>query len=266
MKSIEELQKDRSTFSIGEAISDGWSLVSKHLGYYIAAGIIAVLIGGAAGLIPFVGSLANSLIISPCFMAGAVFITWRISKGIDWTDFGDMFKGFNYLPKIMLSSLIESAVMAVLVVLFFFNLLPQIIDLVTLTQGDGFYNNRAEIEALAREFFNAKTVVLFILLMIGILLVAVIWAFKIHFIVIYNMEAWPAMELSRKICTHNLFQLIGLFLLLGIIIVISAIPCGIGLLFSLPLSIGAMYNAFAQITYCNQPDDIQFDYTGEGKV
>ena len=70
MKSIEELQSDRSTFSIGEAFSDGWNLVSKHLGFYIAAGIIAVLIGSAAGIIPFIGSLINSLILSPCFMAG----------------------------------------------------------------------------------------------------------------------------------------------------------------------------------------------------
>lgn len=264
MKSIAELQTDRSTFSIGNALSEGWALVSKHWGYYILAGIITVCIGAAAGIIPFVGSLANNLILSPCFMASAVFITWRISKGTAWTDFGDMFKGFNYLAQIMLSSLIQFVVMVALMVLFLFNFIPQIIDLISISQGQGMYTNRDEIELLVREFLNAKTILLLLGLMIAFLVVGVIWAFKTHFIVIYKMEAWPAMELSRKISTANFFQLIGLILLLGIIIIISALPCGIGLLFSLPLSIGALYSAFAQITHCNQPDEVELDFKGEG--
>jgi uncharacterized membrane protein len=117
-----------------------------------------------------------------------------------------------------------------------------------------------------REFFNAKTILLFLGLMIALLVVSVIWAFKIHFIVIYKMEAWPAMEMSRKISTRNFFQLIGLFILMGLIVIISALPCGIGLLFSLPLSIGATYSAFAQITHCNQPDEVELDFKGEGTV
>ena len=107
---------------------------------------------------------------------------------------------------------------------------------------------------------------MFLLLMVALLLVSVLWAFRTHFIVIYKMEAWPAMELSRKISMRNLFPLIGLFLLLFIIIVISAIPCGIGLLFSLPLSIGALYDAFAQITLCDQVDEVELDFTGEGNI
>jgi hypothetical protein len=266
MKSIAELQTDRSTFSIGDAISNGWALVKQFLGYYILAGILVIIMGATAGLIPFVGSLANSLILSPCFMAGAVFITWRISKNIGWTDFGDMFKGFNYLAQIMVSTLIQSVVMVALLLLFLFNFIPQIIELFTLSQGQGFYRNQDELEALARGFFSTKAIVLFLLFMVAILVVSVIWAFKTHFIVIYKMEAWPAMELSRKISTNNFFQLIGLFLLLFVIIVISALPCGIGLLFSLPLSIGAVYNAFAQITYCDQADEVELDFKGEGSI
>jgi len=267
MKSIAELESGRSSISVGQAISDGWALIAKHLGYYILGGILAVLIGVAAGLIPFVGSLANNLIISPCFMAGAIYITWRVSRGIPWTDFGEIFKGFNYLSQIMVSSLIQMAVIIFFAVLLLFNLIPQIIDLFTLTQGQGAYQNQAEIQALARSMFlSGKVILLFALFIIAALLVSVIWAFKVHFIVIYKMEAWPAMELSRKVTMKNLFPLIGLFILLGIIIIISALPCGIGLLFSLPLSIGALYSAFAQITDCNQPDEVELDYTGERTV
>ena len=88
MKSIEELKETKGTFSVGQAISDGWRIVSKHLGYYIGAGVITVIIGMFVGFIPYGGSIINNLVVSPCFAASAIFITWQISKGHAWTDFG----------------------------------------------------------------------------------------------------------------------------------------------------------------------------------
>lgn len=264
MKSITELEHEKGTFSIGQAIGDGWNLVSKHLGYYIGAGILAVLIGMGVGMVPFLGSLANNLVVSPCLMAGAIFITWQISKGHAWTDFGAMFKGFNYLMPVLVSTLIQGMISAAIALLCFFSFLPELIRLFELSQGSGAYNNQQEIAALAKEmFFGGKALLLLLLFIIAMLLVNATWAFKTHFIVVYNMQAWPAMELSRKVCTHNIIPMVGLLVVLGLIILVSAIPCGIGLLFSLPLSIGAMYSAFAQITGSDQPDEINsemFDF------
>jgi hypothetical protein len=265
MKSITTLQTDNATFSIGKALSDGWAIVAQNLGYYILGGILAMVIGGSASVIPFVGSIANGIIISPCFMASAIYISWHISKGIAWTDFGELFKGFNFLLPIVISSLIQSVAMGVLAVLFFFNYLPQLKDLYELLLSPDAYNNPTAIEAIASQFLNAETLLLFLLLMLSLLLLSVVWAFKNHFIVIYKMEAWPAMEMSRKITTANLLPLAGLFILLGIIITISVLPCGIGLLFSLPLSITAVYSAFAQITDCDKDaiDNDMFDFIVE---
>ena len=262
MKSLETLQTDRVTFSPSRAISDGWNLVSRHMGYYILGGVVAVLIGMAAGIIPFAGAILNSLIISPCFAASAVFISWRISKGIAWTDFGDIFKGFNYVGPVFVSTFIQAMASGALIVLCFYNYIPQLKDLFELSQSTDVYNNKAAIEALARQFFNPETLLLFVLLMLALMLLSIIWAFKNHFIVIYNLKGWEAMEMSRKITTHNIIPLVGLFFMLGIIIIISALPCGIGLLFSLPLSITAVYSAFAQITECDvtEIDHQMFDF------
>ena len=256
MKSIEELRETKGTFAIGQAISDGWRLVSQHLGYYIGAGVIVMIIGIFAGAIPWVGSLINNLIVSPCFAASAIFITWRISKGYGWTDFGDMFKGFSYATPVLISTLIQSFVMVLIGLLCFFNLIPELVDLWELSQGSGAYQNQDEIAALAQSIFlNGKTILLFCLFMLAILLLSAVWAFKIHFIVVYKMDAWPAMELSRRVTTPNLLRLVGLYIIIGLIVIVSALPCGIGLLFSLPLSIGAIYSAFAQITGSDQPDE-----------
>src|SRR4249920_527183 len=114
MKSIEELRETKGTFSIGLAISDGWRIVSTHLGYYIGAGVITVIISMFVGVIPYGGSILNNLVVGPCFGASAIFITWQISKGHAWTDFGDMFKGFSYATHVMISTLIQSLVMALI--------------------------------------------------------------------------------------------------------------------------------------------------------
>lgn len=262
MKSLETLQTDRATFSPGRAISDGWDLVSKYMGYYILGGVVAVIIGIVAGLIPFVGGLANNLIISPCFTASAVFISWQISKGIAWRDFSDIFKGFNYMGPVVLSTFIQVIASAVLVVVCLYNYIPQLKDILDLLQNPDFINHKGEIIVLVKHFFNTETTLLFVLLMLSLLLLSVIWAFKNHFIVIYNLKGWEAMEMSRKVTTHNILPLAGLFILLGIIVFISALPCGIGLLFSLPLSITAVYSAFAQITECDttEIDHDMFDF------
>lgn len=256
MKSIEVLRETKGTFAIGKAISDGWRLVSSHLGYYIGAGIITMIISMFIGFIPWLGSLIDSLIVSPCFAASAIYITWRISKGYGWTDFGDMFKGFSYVTPVMIATLIQSAIMVLIGLLCFFSLIPELVDLWELAQGSGAYQNQDEITALIQSiFFNTKIILLFCLFMLAMLLLSAVWAFSIHFIVVYKMDAWPAMELSRKVTTPNLLRLIGLFIIIGLIILVSALPCGIGLLFSLPLSIGAIYSAFAQITGSDQPDE-----------
>src|SRR6187200_513277 len=256
MKSIEELRETKGTFAIGQAISDGWGLVSKHLGYYIGAGVITVIIGIFVGFIPFAGGLINNLIVSPCFAASAIFITWRISKGYAWTDFGDMFKGFSYATPVLISTLIQSFVMVLIGLLCFFSLIPQLVDLFELSQGSGAYQNQEEIIDLVQSiFFNTQNILLFGLFMLAILLLSAVWAFKIHFIVVYKMDAWPAMELSRRVATPNLLRLVVLFIIIGLIVIVSALPCGIGLLFSLPLSFGAIYSAFAQITASDQPDE-----------
>jgi hypothetical protein len=221
------------------------------------------------GVIPYGGSILNNLVVSPCFAASAIFITWRISKGYAWTDFGDMFKGFSYATPVLISTLIQSFVMALIGLLCFFSLIPQLVDLFELSQGSGAYQNQEEIIELLRSiFFNTKNILLFCLFMLAILLLSALWAFKIHFIVVYKMDAWPAMELSRRVTTPNLLRLVGLFIIIGLIVIVSALPCGIGLLFSLPLSIGAIYSAFAQITGSDQSDENSnmFDFmAGENK-
>lgn len=59
-----------------------------------------------------------------------------------------------------------------------------------------------------------------------------------------GLSPWQALETSRKAINQHWFKVFGLFLALGVIMIIGMIPLGIGLIWTLPLfiiSMGVLY-------------------------
>ena len=85
------------------------------------------------------------------------------------------------------------------------------------------------------------TIVGFMLLILPAIYVTVAYAFTIPLIVDKNMEVWEAMEHSRKTVTKHWFKVAGLMGLLTIIMLLGAIPLGVGLIWALPLMFVTLY-------------------------
>lgn len=96
--------------------------------------------------------------------------------------------------------------------------------------------------------YVAMTIILtlgLILFIIPGIYLAISYAFVYTLIVDKGMNVWEAMELSRKTVTQQWFKFFGLSLLSGVIILISAIPLGIGLIWTIPMtyiSYGLLYH------------------------
>jgi len=59
-----------------------------------------------------------------------------------------------------------------------------------------------------------------------------------------SLPIWQAMETSRKALTHKWFRLFGAYLLVGLLVLLSMIPLGIGLIWTAPWSVlvfGVLY-------------------------
>lgn len=80
---------------------------------------------------------------------------------------------------------------------------------------------------------------MFLLVIPGIYL-AVAYLLAIPLVVERGLSPWQALEASRKAISQHWFKVFGLFLLLGVIMILSAIPLGIGLVWSIPLMVIAM--------------------------
>jgi len=95
--------------------------------------------------------------------------------------------------------------------------------------------------ALAGVLIYIFTMIGLVLLILPAIYVSVAYAFTVPLIVDKNMEVWEAMEYSRKIVTKHWFKVAGLMGLLSIAMFISAIPLGVGLVWTVPLMFVTLY-------------------------
>lgn len=73
---------------------------------------------------------------------------------------------------------------------------------------------------------------------------SVAYILAIPLVVERGLSPWQALEASRKAINQHWFKVFGLFLLLGLLMSLSVIPLGIGLLWTIPLmvvSLGVLY-------------------------
>ena len=69
----------------------------------------------------------------------------------------------------------------------------------------------------------------------------------VRLVVERGLSPWQAMEASRQAIGQHWFKVFGLLLLLGAILLVSALPLGIGLIWSLPLSVAALGVLYREI-------------------
>ncbi len=79
------------------------------------------------------------------------------------------------------------------------------------------------------------TTIGFLLLILPGIYLSVSYSFTYMLIVDKGLGIWEAMELSRKTITLRWFKFFVLALLCGVIIILSAIPLGVGLIWTLPM-------------------------------
>ncbi|MBQ0718904.1 MAG: hypothetical protein KBT88_11080 [Gammaproteobacteria bacterium] len=80
----------------------------------------------------------------------------------------------------------------------------------------------------------------FLLLIIPGIYLSLAYMFAVPLVVEKNLGIWDAMETSRKAVTSHWFKLFFLFLIMSIIMVISALPFGIGLIWTYPMMVAMM--------------------------
>jgi len=103
---IEYLTRNGYEVKIGELLREAFDIFKKNPGGYIGFFILTMLISGALGFIPLVGTLVN-WVISPALSFGYVIVSRKIKYNEPYT-FSNFFDGFHKFGPLFVGTLLAA--------------------------------------------------------------------------------------------------------------------------------------------------------------
>ncbi|MEO1257200.1 MAG: hypothetical protein AAFZ15_00325 [Bacteroidota bacterium] len=239
---IERIIEEGYDFKFGDYISRGFEIAKKNWGGYIGFLLLVVIITLVISLIPFIGTIANSLFISPALGVGFYIVANKLWRNEN-TEFGDFFKGFDHIGQLALTALVQGLIIIAAMVPF----IIMIKDTGLVEWYMETLNDPIGMQGTVPPFPEKWT----FWLMLPVIYFGIAYSWSYKFVVFYKMQFWDAMESSRKLITKKWFIFLGFYIVIGLIGMAGMIALCIGLLFTLPAVYCMIYAAFEDITQLN---------------
>jgi len=223
--SLQDAVAGRYDFQIGEVMSEAWRLTKGFKASFWGAAVLIYLVA----LIPLalVGVIMGA-------MAGAA--------------------GAGGKPNLALQivlNLVIGTLMAPLTMGMFMMAVKRAAGLpVTFATAFGYFK-KAPVAILAGLLVMLMTYLGIALLVLPGIYLGLAYAMTMPLIADRDLPAWQAMETSRKSLTHKWFRILGLYLLVCLLVGLSALPLGIPLIWTCPwglLVIGVLYRRIFGVT------------------
>ena len=232
---LEAILDNDYRFQFGEYISKGFNIFGRNAGMFIGFLIVSSMITTIVSIIPLLG-LIILLLISGALSVGNYIVADKTDRNEE-TQFGNFFDGFKHWVPLMLNILLQAAIyVAIFLPLIFY--IATTIGLSSITQGE-----RPDFSGIGG-LLGLVVMAVFCLL----IYVAYCFIYSPFFIVFDKMDAWEAMQMSRKFVGKHFFTHFLFFLVWGIILFISALPLLLGLVVTIPAMSCSLYAAWADIT------------------
>jgi hypothetical protein len=214
---------------IGVAMSDGWALFKEHMGLMIGAGVIFFGILMVAGLLGMIIPAAQLLVQGP-LMGGMILLTLKLSRE-GHAEIGDLFLGFKNYGWLLLTTVVQGAVI-------FAAMLPGIILIVI-----GALTLAAENEGMGVGLLIAGGAISFVMAMV----VGVLINYAVFLVADQRGTFGEAFLSAYQGTKKNFWRILGLMILFSLVTVVGLLPCGLGLLFTIPWTFAVMTKVYEQI-------------------
>ncbi len=196
---------------------------------------LVMLMTAVLGVIPVLGAIAN-IMLNGVFYGGLYYYYLGKLRG-EARNVGDAFAGFSLAPGplIMASLLIVGLSLGAALVL----MAPWIIVMAMANF------------AQSGVAFKAVIICGMLVCCLPLIYLSIGWAFTFLLVMDKGLTAWTAMEVSRRVISRNWFRMFFTMFLGGILGILGIIGLGIGVIFTLPLALGAIVCAYDSL--CNPP-------------
>ncbi|MBI1224388.1 MAG: hypothetical protein GC192_04045 [Bacteroidetes bacterium] len=240
---IERILSGPTDFKFGDYIGRGFDIVQKDWGSFIGFTVIFLVLVMVISLIPFVGSIANQLLVTPALTVGFFLYANKLDKG-ERPEFGTFFKGFDFAGQLVISALIMMVIIGITFIPF---------GIVVWKYGwvEWYMELMKNPRVQPADMPDLPPVWSFLLFLPAMFL-SVAYAWTYHFVGLYKLEFWDALEASRRLLTRHWLMFFLFAIVTGLIAGAGVLLLCIGLLFTLPAYMCMSYAAFADVTKLNE--------------
>lgn len=230
----QKLLENDFDFTFSKYIDEGWTLFKEAAGQYIGFCVLLFVIEFIISFIPGL-NLINGFLSA--ILTSGYFIFAHAQSGKNNPEFGHFFKGFDFAGPIILYRLVLFLFILPVMLIFIFMFLP----------FDLFLGNVNPESFEFEDFFTFRALIGFPIVLAFVLYLTVAYVFVLPLITISKLGFWEAMETSRKVATQKFWPILGFLMIILLINIAGAIPCGLGLIVTFPLSLLAVYVAYKDV-------------------
>lgn len=227
-------------------ISQAWAMVKEKLGMWVLINIIFFAFILVLSMIPLVNFFVT--FVSPILIGGIIAICEK-QRTTGEVDIGTLFAGFQ--TKFGALFAVGAINFAVTLVGGFIATMigGTALVAVLLEAGQGGQISPEAIFALGGSFFY----IAIIMAITGIVAAAMTW-FAPALIMNHNFKVGAAISASLKAVSKNILPGILFFIVITIILFISAIPFGLGLLITMPIMCVCYYTSYRNLFFAQNDD------------
>ena len=220
-------------------IMDAFRLVKPHFGVWFLLCLIFFIIMMVMSAVP-AGSFVWML-LQPILGAGLMFACSELERGEE-PEIAHLFIGFKRNPAQL--ALIGVIGFAVSVGIMLLAMVP-----LMLFGGTALLAALAKPEAMAALGVSALLPILLFLLILVVLLMPLTMAmwFATALVLFDNQPAWQAFKISYRGCLANLMPFLVFGLIAMVLLVVAAIPLGLGMFLLLPVMFATGYTSYRDV-------------------
>ncbi len=233
-----------------KSIQEGFRIAGKDWGLFIGFTVVFLVTSFILGLIPIVSQVLSTFIY-PILAIGYYVAAHKLTTNSNLS-FNNFFDGFQktvpFLILTLLKTLIGLICAAPLIYLIFqaFGGWEDIKTIMDNSSPGDVEVAQEKLEIMKNGWRELSFPLLFVAFLLA-LIPYLLFMFSTFFVWFKNSEPADALKQSVTLVQNNIGQIIIFGILSALVAVISAIPCGIGLLFTIPALSCASYAAFASV-------------------
>jgi hypothetical protein len=208
-------------------LKECWDLIKDKYWLLVGMSLVAMLLGS---MVPF------GIILGP-LMCGIYITLFQIRRG-HAIEFGLLFKGFDYFGESIVATLIHYVPMVAIILPFYIVMYAGLF--LMMPRG-------GEPDPSSLFGFMAVLIVMMLVMMVLITIISVLFTFSYPLIVDRKLSGLEAVKLSAKAGLANFWSLLGLLLLNGLLVILGALLCYVGMFLVFPVTFAAISVAYEKV-------------------